>query len=174
MANKDDTSPMNQTQQFRRYLDLTTPTSGCEILARPSITECTFIASYNWLDCARATILIPGAPPKWLPPATFQRLREDRGDYYRDPNAARYPRWPLGPAVQSIYTLCPDFQADEVDIFCCASIIGSLLAAVCGENKPIRFGMQKIGNTVLLVRQSDDPQELIKNVRGYGHTFSEA
>ncbi|KAK5214701.1 hypothetical protein LTR72_012158, partial [Exophiala xenobiotica] len=114
------------------------------------------------------------APPKWLPPATFQRLREDRGDYYRDPNAARYPRWPLGPAVQSIYTLCPDFQADEVDIFCCASIIGSLLAAVCGENKPIRFGMQKIGNTVLLVRQSDDPQELIKNVRGYGHTFSEA
>ncbi|KAJ9607037.1 hypothetical protein H2200_008109 [Cladophialophora chaetospira] len=165
---------MNQTQQFLGYLDITTPILGYESLAEPSITECTFIASYNWHDCPRPTILVPGAPPRWLPPATFQRLREDRGDYYRDPNAARYPRWPLGPAVQSIYTLRPDFRTDEVDIFCCASIIGSLLAVVRGENKTFQFGIQKIGNTVLLVRESDDPQELIRNVRGYGHTFPEA
>lgn len=109
-----------------------------------------------------------------MPPATSQRLREDSGQYYRDPNAARYSLWPLAPAVQSIYALNPEFAANGIDIFCCASILGNLLASVRGENKTFHFGLQRIVNTVFLVRGSVNPQELIENVRGYGHTFPEA
>ncbi|KIW22050.1 uncharacterized protein PV07_12555 [Cladophialophora immunda] len=175
MASKDSGLPHPlPEQQFLRSLEPTASASEDVGVADPVITSCELIASYNWLDNASRTIVVPGAPPKWLPPATLQRLREDSGQYYRDPNAARYPRWPLAPAVQSIYALDLNFPSREIDIFCCASIWGSLLASVRGEDRTFRFGMHRIANTVFLVRKPNHPQELIENVRGYGHTFPEA
>ena len=151
--------------QFHCILQLAGSCSGHHPGAR-YIRHCLRVSSL--------TVLTSGAPPKWLPPASTQRLREDSGQYYRDPNAARYSRWPLAPTVQSIYALNPDFHSDQIDICCCASILGSLLASVRGEHKTFQFGMQRIANTVFLIRKSNHPQEFIENVRGYGHTFPEA
>lgn len=52
--------------------------------------------------------------------------------------------------------------------------MGSLLRFARGVDKPFRFSVEVIGNTVFLVRKENSPTELIPDVRGYGHTFPDA
>lgn len=114
-----------------------------------------------------------GKPPKWVLPARRQ-LREDDGDYYCDPNAARYPQYPTEPAVRSVFLLNQAFDTSNVDIFSCGKIFYSLLSFASHQERTFRFGVERIGETLFLVRKTNTPQELLYNVRGYGHTFSEA
>ncbi|KAK4186487.1 hypothetical protein QBC35DRAFT_501043 [Podospora australis] len=140
-----------------------------------TISQFTTVASYNWLDKKNSapTILVPGKPPLWTPQAAPTTLQEDSGKYFRDKNAARYPKHPLEPAV----TVALD--ADEnistgVAIVACGSTLGNLLRFVRGQDKPFRMLVQTIHATVFLTRRENSPTELIPGVRGYGHTFPEA
>lgn len=56
----------------------------------------------------------------------------------------------------------------------CGNTVGSLLAFVSGIEKTFRMGVEKVGNTVFLLRRENSPRELIKGVYGYGHTFPES
>lgn len=103
-----------------------------------------------------------------------QQLKEDSGDYFRDPNAARYPKYPTEPAVQAVLAEQPDFPTTGVDIFACGSTVGNLLRFVRGVDKAFRFNVEVVGNTVFFVRKEKAPTELIPDVRGYGHTFPES
>lgn len=103
-----------------------------------------------------------------------RRLEEDRGIFFRDPNAARFPTFPTEPAVEAILHTKPEFPTEEIDIFGCGSTLGNLLHFVRGVDKPFRFHLQTVGNTVFFVRKENDPRETIDGVRGYGHTFPEA
>ena len=114
-----------------------------------------------------------GKPPLWTPLQTAQRLDEDDGTYYRDPNAAKFPSFPTEPAVQAILRMHPHFSFSEVDIFACGSTMGNLVRLAMRVDKPFRFDIESIGNTVLFVRRENLPTEIIPNVRGYGHTFPE-
>lgn len=123
------------------------------------------------------TVTLKGRAPAWTPPANVQKLKEDDGTYFRDPNAAKYPKHPLEPAVQAILAAQPDFpesNAGVVDVFACSSTLGNLLRFARGEGKPFRFLVQAIGQSVFLERRENSPTELIPDVRGFGHTFPEA
>lgn len=48
------------------------------------------------------------------------------------------------------------------------------MSFVQGEDRTFRFGVNRIGSSLFLVRRTNEPGELIENVRGYGHTFPEA
>lgn len=52
--------------------------------------------------------------------------------------------------------------------------MGNLLRFVRGQDKPFRFAVETIGNTVFLLRKENDPKEIIQDVRGFGHSFPEA
>lgn len=52
--------------------------------------------------------------------------------------------------------------------------MGSLLAFAGEREKTFRFVAEKVGNTLFLIRKENNPNEIIPNVRGYGHTFPEA
>src|SRR5437764_7357210 len=52
--------------------------------------------------------------------------------------------------------------------------MGNLLRFVRKIDKPFRFHVEVVGNTVFFIRREISPTELIPNVRGYGHTFPEA
>lgn len=41
------------------------------------------------------------------------------------------------------------------------------------KTKPFRFDVDLIGDTVFFVRRENSPTGVIKDVRGYGHTFPE-
>ncbi|OAL54056.1 hypothetical protein IQ07DRAFT_668319 [Pyrenochaeta sp. DS3sAY3a] len=139
-----------------------------------TITDCRYLASYNWLNRSAPTIAVPGRPPQWTPLKYPQRLRRDSGEYFRDPNTARYPDYPTAPGVQAVLDTNSEFLSTEVDLFACGSTLGSLLRFVRGMDKAFRFNVEVIGHTVFFVRRHNDPKELIPDVKGYGHTFPEA
>ncbi|CAP70996.1 uncharacterized protein PODANS_3_10420 [Podospora anserina S mat+] len=165
-------------------------------IASPSIRDCRLITSYNWLEGKEAapTILVPGKsavirasemllteclfltigkPPLWAPVASPSRLNEDNGTYFRDKNAARFPKHPLEPCVIAAMEADNNISP-EVDIVACGSTLGNLLRFVRRQDKPFRILVEKIHNTVFFTRRENTPTEIIPGVRGYGHSFPEA
>ncbi|KAI9749179.1 MAG: hypothetical protein M1815_002709 [Lichina confinis] len=113
-------------------------------------------------------------PPGWTPLDEPRRLEQDKGDYFRDRNAARFPTYPLEPAVRAILSESESLDTRKIDLFACSSTMGSLLRFVRRVNKPFRFFVEVVGTTVFFIRHENSPTELISGVRGYGHTFPEA
>jgi hypothetical protein len=114
-------------------------------------------------------------PPEWSPPLRAQRLPPDSGEYLRDRNAARYPAHPIEPAIIASMQESPQVcGSNAVDIVACSSTLGNLLRFVRGEEKPFRMLVEKVGNTVFLIRRQKSPTEMITGIQGYGHTFPEA
>ncbi|KAL4868639.1 hypothetical protein BDV12DRAFT_197160 [Aspergillus spectabilis] len=138
------------------------------------ITNSQYLTSYNWLNGANHQIIVPGEPPAWTPLSEPTQLREDSGQYYRDPNAARYPTYPLELMIQAILTEKPEFSLSGVDIIGCGSTLGNLLRFARGQVQSFRMLVEVVGNTVFFIRRENSPTETIPDVRGYGHTFPEA
>lgn len=154
------------------------------------ITDCRAVASYNWLDREEPTVVIPGSsyrlsrsqhetdktpgiPPRWTPPSEPHQLTPDNGQYFRDPNAARYSKHPVEPAVAAVLAMDPAISRD-VDIFACGSTLGNLLRFIRGEDKQFRMLVEVVEGAVFFIRRENTARELIPNVKGYGHSFPEA
>ncbi|KAF4460761.1 hypothetical protein FALBO_12458 [Fusarium albosuccineum] len=142
--------------------------------SRAEISGAKLVASYNWTSAPSPEIIIPGQPPRWTPPKASKRLPWDSGNYYRDVNAASYPKHPLEPAIVSVMKMNPD--PIPVNIVACGSTIGNLLRFARGVDldHPFRILVEAVGDTVHLTRRENSPKQLIPDVRGYGHTFPEA
>ncbi|KAK8057102.1 hypothetical protein PG996_011039 [Apiospora saccharicola] len=139
-----------------------------------AITDCQLVASYNWTSSASPTFLMPGMPPRWTPLKAPIQLAEDSGDYFRDRNAARYPKHPLEPSVVAALSEAPDqCSTVDVDLVACSSTMGNLLRFLRGEQKPFRILVEEIGDTMFFIRREKSPTEKIPDVRGFGHTFPE-
>ncbi|KAG5993373.1 hypothetical protein E4U43_003516 [Claviceps pusilla] len=117
-------------------------------------------------------------PARWTPLPEPVQLSEDSGTYYRDRNAAGYPKYPLEPAVRSILALEADntdtTPRGRIDLFACGATLGNLLRFVRGTASSFRMLVEMVGSTVHLVRRERSPFETIPNVRGYGHSFPSA
>jgi hypothetical protein len=85
-----------------------------------------------------------------------------------------YPEYPMAPVVRAIIETNPEFNSASTDLFACGSTLGNLLRFARGVDKAFRFNIEVVGETVFFVRKENDPKEVIKDVRGYGHTFPEA
>jgi len=138
------------------------------------ITGCEYVASYNIQEPKTSIIFVPGTPPRWTPPRNPAALTEDRGEYYRDDNAARFPRYPMEPAVRAVFASDPHFNCDAIDIVACASTLGSLMCFALGSHLGFCFTVHIVGKTAFFLRREASPKAIIEGVRGYGHTFPEA
>ena len=85
-----------------------------------------------------------------------------------------YPEYPMAPVVRAIIETNPEFNSASTDLFACGSTLGNLLRFARGVDKAFRFNIEVVGETVFFVRKENEPKEVIKDVRGYGHTFPEA
>ena len=114
-----------------------------------------------------------GKPPRWTPLAKATKLPEDSGEYFRDKNAARYPKHPMEPAVLALLATDPTIRT-MLDVIACGSTIGGLLRFVRNQDNPFRILVELVGDTIFLLRRENSPDELIPGIYGYGHTFPEA
>ncbi|KAG6208449.1 hypothetical protein E4U35_008419 [Claviceps purpurea] len=139
------------------------------------IFGCKTVASYNQMTNPEASIVVPGMPAKWTPLLTPKQLTEDCGTFYRDQNAAFYPKHPLEPAVQSILDVRAETRATKLfgtlDLFSCGSTLGNLLRFVQGKSLDFRILVEVVGPVVHLVHRQKSPLETIPDIRGYGHSF---
>ncbi|KAI2636930.1 hypothetical protein GGS26DRAFT_461494 [Hypomontagnella submonticulosa] len=136
------------------------------------ISDCRYAASYSLVDSDSPKIIIPGQPAAWKPPQLPSRLQGDHGEYLRDQNGARFREHPMQPSVQSLFVMNKGFDPSNVDIMGCASSLGDILRFVRSVDSTFRFDVEMVGNTLFLVRNCRD--QLIPDVRGYGHSFLDA
>ncbi|EEQ91734.2 uncharacterized protein BDCG_06854 [Blastomyces dermatitidis ER-3] len=153
---------------------ITVDTSASVGTQSPRITGTELVGSYNWLDSKIPTILIPGAPPKWTPLRGGVQLKEDAGDYFREPNSARWPKYPIEPAIRAVFDRNPKFNGKTINIVTCAGMMGCLFKFASSAEWEFQCFVHRVGDTLFLVRKERTPKELIQGVYGYGHTFPEA
>lgn len=75
--------------------------------------------------------------------------------------------------MRSIMAMRPAFDLQSVDISGCGSTIGNLLRAAGSDTTPFQFDVDVVGGTVFFLRKVASPTELIPDVRGYNHRFTE-
>ncbi|EEQ32315.1 conserved hypothetical protein [Microsporum canis CBS 113480] len=140
--------------------------------AEPKISECKYLRRrYSFLVGALSYIEIYllsshklGKHATWNPPVTPRQLMPDKGEYFRDSNAASQ-------RAQAVLHQNPDITTHDIDIFTCASDFGNLSHCVHGVEQTFRFVMEAVGGTVFFVRRENSPTLLIPGIRGYGHNF---
>ncbi|PGH13980.1 hypothetical protein AJ80_06120 [Polytolypa hystricis UAMH7299] len=153
-------------------LKLRPPTENS--IQSPKITGCEHVASYNWVDGQVASILVPGAPPAWTPLESPEQLKEDDGEYFRDINAARWPRRPMEPAIRALLEMQPDFATEDINIVTCATTIGNLDKFANHIYWNFDFEIQLVGSTLFMIRKEHPSKEIFRGIYGHGHTFPEA
>ncbi|KAJ2987552.1 hypothetical protein NUW58_g4444 [Xylaria curta] len=147
-------------------------TSSAVIAGEARITNCAYAASYSLNDEKPFKMIVPGQPAVWRPPPLPCRLPGDSGDYMRDHNGARFPDHPIQPAVQALFSLNEAFDPSSIDIMGCASTLGDIMRFVRSIDSTFRFDVEMVGNTLFFVRNCKN--DVIPNVRGYGHSFLNA
>ncbi|CZS93214.1 uncharacterized protein RAG0_03597 [Rhynchosporium agropyri] len=161
-------------------------------LDEPDIQSQCYVASYNWINGRDPVIIVPaglalfpilplcfvtslrvlftfanrytniGSPPAWTPLAEDKKLKPDSEDVYRDINAARYPKYPMEPAVRSVLAMSPDFELASLDIVGCGSTIGNLLTFAGSRPRAFRFDVNvriiqyDFGGLQILIRTETD------------------
>jgi hypothetical protein len=82
----------------------------------------------------------------------------------------------MEPVVRSIFEANPNLDTQDIDVFGCGSTFGNLLrfARNVDTDKPFRFLVEVVGETVFLIRRENSPKEVIADIYGYGHTFPAA
>ena len=103
-----------------------------------------------------------------------RKIPEDSGEYFRDPNAARYPICPIEPGIRALLKMRPGFDFGALHVVACGSTLGNLLRFARSIDWNFRFDVELVGGTLFLIRKEHSPTQLIENVRGFGHTFPEA
>ena len=74
----------------------------------------------------------------------FILIEPDKGNFFRDPSAARYPTYPMEPAVQAVLRQTPQFPTEKRDIFTCTSALVDLSRFVRGVEREFRFIMEMV------------------------------
>ncbi|OHE91728.1 hypothetical protein CORC01_12955 [Colletotrichum orchidophilum] len=97
----------------------------------------------------------------------------DFGIRYIDQNAARRPEYPLEPLFRAVCAQKPEFELSDVDIVTDRNNMRKLLRFVeAPASDSFEIKAEIAGKkTLLLTRVEENPTEIIKGFRGFGHNF---
>ncbi|KAK7178333.1 hypothetical protein PSPO01_15621 [Paraphaeosphaeria sporulosa] len=144
--------------------------------ALATITDFEYLASYSWLESDVHTIVVPGCPPLWSPPAGPLKLEPDSGRVYIVQNAARIPDAPLEPVFAALSVQKPDFKMGSVDVITDRNNIRKLLRFLDGtSSESFQIQVEILdGKTALLTRVENETTTVIQGFQGYGRNFEKA
>lgn len=146
-----------------------------------TLTEPRHLASYNWIEADKPTIIVPGSPAVWRGSNTSRQVKKDSGLVYIAQNAARHPESPLEPLFRALYIENPSFDVSAVDVISDRNNIRKLLSFVDPSSDPhgvkdFSMRMEFVNGTAILHREETKTQEFIgpDEFRGFGHEFEKA
>ncbi|KAI0292391.1 hypothetical protein BC826DRAFT_439150 [Russula brevipes] len=143
-----------------------------------------YVASYNWVDAEKPTIVVPGSPAVWTGRSVPFTLQPDDGSAYIDQNTARlekYPMLPLFVAADAIQDKKAQIDWPTVDIITDRNGLRKLLRwlnpSPGREVRDFRIDVQLVGSkTIVLGRWEgmlyNRPQPAIG--RNFGFAFEAA
>lgn len=137
-----------------------------------------YVSSYNWIDVALPTIVVPGCPALWSPPNGPKKVQKDSGLVYIAQNAARHPDSPLEPLFRAVLIQDPTFDLTAIDVVTDRNNIRKLFAFVAkGQTGDIletfTINAEFVKDTLILCRNETATQEYIgpNEFRGFGHNY---
>ena len=136
-----------------------------------------FLASYNWFDAVKATILVPGCPPRWNSPTLPVQVPKDSGRSFIDQNSYRCPQSPYAPFFECLLTLQPNLDMTTICVITDRNSLRKLLTfASANARDPFRIDVEMVGDTMILVRRENSNVRHIRkdDDQGYGHEFEKA
>lgn len=146
-----------------------------------TLTEPRHLASYNWIEADKPTIIVPGSPAVWRGGSAPRRVKKDSGLVYIAQNAARHPESPLEPLFRALYIENPSFDISAVDVISDRNNMRKLLSFVDPKSDPhgvkdFSMRMEFVNGTAILHREETKTQEFIGHdeFRGFGHEFEKA
>ncbi|KAH9947480.1 hypothetical protein B0H21DRAFT_789871 [Amylocystis lapponica] len=136
-----------------------------------------YVGSYNWVESAQPTIIVPGSPRVWRDRTMPYTVSHDTGIQFIDQNGYRVPSSPLLPLIRAVEVVAEDnaesFDWGAVDIVTDRNGLRKLLRWINdndGSLKEFRIDTQLAGErTVLLSRWEKRTRE--DNSMGYGFNF---
>ncbi|KAG6022625.1 hypothetical protein E4U40_004488 [Claviceps sp. LM458 group G5] len=144
--------------------------------ATAHITDVKIVSSYSWIDTSRPTIVVPGTPPLWSPPATDVQLPKDSGLYSIEENSVRLPGSPMAPMLRAIFTTNPSFDVRSIDVISKRHNIRKLLTFVDPgsdrhNSETFTIRLELVGHTLLLCRHEKVMTRHIGRNQYLGHAF---
>ncbi|KAK2746475.1 hypothetical protein FQN57_003101 [Myotisia sp. PD_48] len=137
------------------------------------IVDAEFMASYNWLDEEMPTIIVPGAPPVWTTSKPEPALKMNPNPYFQDVNAAKWPKYPIEPAIRAMLAMKRGFCTKEIDVVTNAKTLINLLEFASSESRHLKLDVEVVGYTVFILRREDSPQALSSFLAIDGQKFCE-
>ncbi|KAH9060202.1 hypothetical protein EDB87DRAFT_1577114 [Lactarius vividus] len=174
---------------LKEGLDTTTIIQTIPAPAHPTAPEyfpidnVKYVASYNWTDAEKPTIVVPGSPAIWAGRAVPFTLQPDEDYVYFDQKNAhlsQYPMLPLFAAADAIHdqeAAAPvdwpvvDFVTDHYDL---RKLLRWLNPSPGREVQDFRIDLQLVGTKTLVLRRWESPTPGVHTNRSYGHAFATA
>jgi hypothetical protein len=150
-----------------------------EIPDQICLTNYQQVASYNWTDEKVPTILVPGRPPKWSPPALPTTLKNDKGRVFINQNGARCSN-PMTPIFSALHIMYPAQSLRDVcdmrnvDLITDRSNLRKLSYFASGQvRQGFRIDVEIVENTMVFTRCEERNTFVCKGdkLAGYGHEF---
>ncbi|KAI0250395.1 hypothetical protein BJV78DRAFT_1376454 [Lactifluus subvellereus] len=145
------------------------------------IANVKYLASYNWDNTERSTIVVPGSPPQWTGCALPFTLQPDDGSNFIDQNNARsseYPMLPLFTAADAIHGKKAPVDWPTVDIITDRNGLRKLLrwlSPSAGKDvRDFRIDVDLIGTKTILLGRWEDRMHHPPTGRSFGFAFEAA
>lgn len=142
-----------------------------------------YVASYNWIEAEKPTIVVPGSPAIWTGRAVPFTLQPDNASVYVDQNSAQlsqYPMLPLFAAADALHgqeAAPPPVDWPTVDIITDRNGLRKLLRwlnpSPGREVRDFRIDVQLVGTKTLVLSRWESPTHETHTGRSYGHAFEE-
>ncbi|KAH8993065.1 hypothetical protein EDB86DRAFT_3244229 [Lactarius hatsudake] len=158
--------------------------------ARPKVPEyfpidnVKYVASYNWVEAEKPTMVVPGSPAIWAERAVPFTLEPDVSSIYVDQNTAQlsqYPMLPLFAAVDAIHghqEAAPSVDWPTVDVVTDRNGLRKLLRLLSPSPgkavRDFRIDVQLVGTKTLVLSRWESPTPEVNNGRSFGHAFEAA
>ncbi|EPQ54880.1 hypothetical protein GLOTRDRAFT_77669 [Gloeophyllum trabeum ATCC 11539] len=179
-SNTPTSAPTTPRRDYHEGLEAT----AVKVFSKPSaesfkekikIENLQYLASYNWVEAAKPTIIVPGSPPEWTDRPLPFMVQRDSGTVFVDQNGFRVPRAVLLPLFKSVDMVTeetgrPDFDWSSVDFVTDRNGLRKILRWVNGTaDKTFRIDMQLVGKqTILLNRWEATTKEPARGSFGFG------
>ncbi|KAI0049458.1 hypothetical protein FA95DRAFT_1489223 [Auriscalpium vulgare] len=140
-----------------------------------------FVGSYNWVDSARPTIIVPGSPPTWTEPTLPLRVQPDSEVHISHQNGYRMSSRQLLPLMKAVDTLGKPVNWPSVDLVTDRNNLRKLLRWINGTTKKedgtyknFRIDLELAGAQTILFNRWEVRDREAANTRAYGIKFEQA
>ncbi|KAI9443010.1 hypothetical protein H4582DRAFT_1150430 [Lactarius indigo] len=157
--------------------------------ARPKVPEyfpidnVKYVASYNWVEAEKPTMVVPGSPAIWTERVVPFTLEPDASSVYVDQNTAQlsqYPMLPLFTAADMIrdQDAAPPVDWPNVDVVTDRNGLRKLLRWLNPSPgravRDFRIDVELVGTKTLVLSRWESPTPEVNSGRSFGHAFEAA